>query len=76
MLHYVLNPLQIMCIQIQIQLGLHIPCFSSWKLIKVHRKRESKLEISSNMKTANEMQVNRFTPIVTHPLSNRSYKLS
>jgi hypothetical protein len=53
MLHYALNPLQSLCIQIQIQSQWHIPCLSSWKLIKVHRKRNS--ELKNNMKAANEM---------------------
>ncbi len=53
MLHYVLNPLQMLCIQIQIQLGWHIPCFSNWKLMKVHQKHNSKLK-NNNMKAANE----------------------
>jgi len=53
MLHYALNPLQMLCIQIQIQPRWHIPCLSNWKLIKVHRKCNSELE--NNMKAANEM---------------------
>ncbi len=53
MLHCTLNPLQMLCIQIQIQPRWHIPCFPNWKLIKVHRKCNSELE-SNNMKVANE----------------------
>jgi hypothetical protein len=41
MLPCTLNPLQMMCIQIQIYPWWKIPCFSSWKLIEDHRKCNS-----------------------------------
>jgi hypothetical protein len=51
MLHYALNHLQTLCIQIQIHPQQQIPCFSSWFVIKLHRNHNLEQK-NNNMKVA------------------------